>query len=83
MRKERIALKNRIDRAAFRRQIGHILSAQNNLTRIRRFKTGYNAQRRRFAASGSTQQRDEFTPAHIKRNIRKDVAFSEIFADMS
>ena len=66
MRKQRIILKHRIHIAAARVFRGNVLSAKPHFPLVGVFKTGDNAQRRRFSAAGSAQQRNKFPLRYIE-----------------
>jgi len=68
MRKDRIALEDHRHVAAVRRQIVDRLVVQQDLARRGKLKSGDHAQRRSFAASRWTKQRDQVTLFDIERD---------------
>ena len=82
MRKERVALKDRVDGAALRRQRGDVPAVQQHRALVRRFQAGDNAQGRRLAAAGRAQQRDELAPGDVQRDIAQNVALAEILGNV-
>jgi len=66
MRKQRIALKNRVYVAPVRGDVRYIRTVKKQGAAGGGFKTGYNAQGRGFAASAWPQQRQELFLSNVK-----------------
>ena len=67
--KKGIALEHHGGVALIRRESVDGLVAEIDLALVRAFKAGDHAQRRRFAAAGGTEQRDEFARLDDERVI--------------
>ena len=68
MRKERVILENGVDRPAIRGPVSHRLPFDEDLTRGWQLEAADHAQRRRLAATGRSQQRQELALAHVERD---------------
>ena len=78
VRKQRVALENRVDLTLIRRNVVQTLAVEEHIAGIRLLKAADNAQRGRFAAAGRTEQRHELTALDGQRNAaqhRRSVKF--------
>ena len=82
MGEERVALEDRVHRALLRGQGGHVHAVQNDLSLVRGFQAGDDAQGGGFAAAGRTQQGDKFAAGYIQRDVAQDVALAEVLGNM-
>ena len=69
MRKQRIALKHHADIAVLHPQIRNIAIVEMDFAGGRIFQSGDHPQRRRLAATGWTQQRDQLSGSDIQIDI--------------
>ena len=69
MRIEGIILENQTDAALFGRQCGHIVFAEEDLARCRRFKPADEIERGALAAAGGTEQADELPVRDLEGHV--------------
>ena len=69
MRKQRVALENRIDRSLIRRKIGDGLSVQKDLPRGRQLEARNHTESGCFSASGGPEKGDKFSAANLKVEV--------------
>src|SRR5437764_719047 len=77
MREQRVVLENEADVALVCRQIGHVLAVEPDAAGVGLLEARDRAERRRLAAAGRTQHRQEFARPHIEPHLarRIDLAF--------
>jgi hypothetical protein len=83
MWKQRIALEHRADVALIRFQAVYDSAIQQYLARARLFEAANQAQRRRLAATGWTQQRIESAPRQCQLNVVDGAVPGEILHDIA
>ena len=79
---QRIILENHCQIALARCHIGNVHTVDENLTGGRLFKTRDHAQRGRFTAAGRTDQHGKGTVNNVQIQIRNDILFSVILAQI-
>ena len=81
MREQRVVLEDRVDVASEGRRVGHVLLAQLDRARADLLEAGDHAQRRRLAAAGRSEHREELAALDVERQVvdRGDVV--EALAD--
>ena len=66
MREQRVALENGIDLPFVCWQFCHVFAVKKDIAAIRENEAADNTQRRRLAAAGRTQQRDELSVGDVE-----------------
>ena len=82
MRKERIALENRIDLTFIRRYVVEALALKEHIARSRGLKTADDAQRRCLAAARRAEQRNKFLIPNIEIDSAKNGFAVKFFFDV-
>ena len=83
VRKKRVPLKDRIDGALVRGEIGNILAVEQDLSACGHVEACDHAQRRRLAATGRAEKGDEFTffnrEIYVVDHKIVVIAFADVF----
>ena len=69
VREERVALEDGVRRPLVRRQLGHVVIVDQDLPGIRLLEPGHHAQRRRLAAAGRAEQREELAAGQFQVQV--------------
>ncbi len=81
MRKQRVRLEHHVDRALVRRQCVDRLTIQDNAPLGRPLEPGKAAQQRGFAATGTTEQREDLALANLQADLVDRNEAVELLAD--
>src|SRR5262249_27051003 len=68
-REQRVALEHHVDRPPIGRHRRDILPIEQDASRVRRLKSGEEAQQRGLAAAGGTEQREKLAEKNVERDL--------------